>query len=241
MMNKNLFSINSENIGDDFNQSSSTTNASTRVYEELRERIVSLNMPPETTLVRAKIAEMFNVSQSPVREAITRLEADGLVISFPQSRTVVTKINAIRVRDEHFLRAAVECEVVRQLATNGDAKIISKARGLVKMQAALVDDIEQIDLFKQLDEAFHQALYAGVNQLELNHHVATRCGHLGRVRSLDLPRIGKMNSVLSEHQAIIEAIEEQNVEKSIIKMREHLSGTMERLPQLIKENDSLFS
>lgn len=239
-MAKKLFSINLDNNGGDFGKST-PTHASTRVYEELRERIISMNMPPETTLVRADIAEMFDVSQSPVREAITRLEADGLVVSYPQSRTVVTTISVSKVRDEHFFRTAIECEVVRQLAAIGESKIISKAKGLVKMQAALVDDIDQIDLFKQLDEAFHQALFAGVNQHELNNHVSTRCSHLARVRSLDLPRMGKMKSVLSEHQAIINAIEEKDVEKSILKMREHLSGTMERLPQLVKENASVFS
>ncbi|MBL1419056.1 MAG: FCD domain-containing protein, partial [Alphaproteobacteria bacterium] len=88
---------------------------------------------------------------------------------------------------------------------------------------------------------FHDALFAGVNQLELSAHLASRCGHLGRARSLDLPRVGKMSSVLEDHQAIITAIEEKNVEKSIQMMREHLSGTMERLPQIIAENKELFS
>ena len=240
-MNKNPFTLGAENFGDGLGKINAHTPASTRVYEEIRERIISIHMPPDTTIVRSELATMFNVSQSPVREAITRLERDGLVISYPQSRTVVTKIDANRIRDEHFLRTAVECEVVRQLAINGDPKIITKAKGFVKMQGALVDDIEQVGLFKQLDEAFHDALFAGVNQLELSAHLASRCGHLGRARSLDLPRVGKMSSVLEDHQAIINAIEEKNVEKSIQMMREHLSGTMERLPQIIDENKDLFS
>ncbi|HBN51408.1 MAG TPA: GntR family transcriptional regulator, partial [Thalassospira sp.] len=62
--------------------------ASALVYEELRSRIISLVLPPETTLVRAELADSFKVSQSPVREAIMRLEQDGLVASYPQSRTV---------------------------------------------------------------------------------------------------------------------------------------------------------
>lgn len=240
-MNKNPFSLGAENLGSNITKINAHTSASTRVYEEIRENIISINMPPDTTLVRAELAKMFNVSQSPVREAITQLEKDGLVISYPQSRTVVTKIDANRIRDEHFLRTAVECEVVRQLAIKGDPKFITKAKGFMKMQGALVDDIEQVALFKQLDEAFHDALFAGVNQIELSTHVASRCGHLERARSLDLPRVGKMTSVLQDHQAIINAIEEKNVEKSILMMREHLSGTMERLPQIIEENRELFS
>lgn len=240
-MSKNLFAIGTENHTDGFHKISAQTHASTPVYEELRDRIISNAMPPGTTIVRSDLAALFNVSQSPVREAITRLERDGLVVSYPQSRTVVTKIDANRIRDEHFLRCAVECEVVRQLAINGDPKIITKAKGFMKMQGALVDDIEQVGLFKQLDEAFHDALFAGVNQLELSAHLGSRCGHLGRAISLDLPRVGKMSSVLEDHQAIINAIEDKNVEQSIQLMRIHLSGTMERLPQIVDENKELFS
>ena len=207
--------------------------ASALVYEEVRNQIVSLSLLPETTLVRAELAESFNVSQSPVREAILRLEQDGLVVSYPQSRTVVTKIDVARIREEHFLRVAAECEVVRQLAEAKDSPAVVKAKGIVKMQEALVGDIEQIDLFKQLDETFHAALFNGVNQSNLHLQITARSGHLARVRTLDLPRAGKMVSVLEGHKAIIDAVQSGDGALASLEMRKHLSGTMERLPQII--------
>jgi DNA-binding GntR family transcriptional regulator len=215
--------------------------ASALVYEEVRNRIISLSLLPETTLVRAELAESFNVSQSPVREAIMRLEQDGLVVSYPQSRTVVTKIDVARIREEHFLRVAAECEVVRQLAEAKESSAVVKAKGIVKMQEALVGDIEQIDLFKQLDETFHAALFNGVSQSNLHLQITARSGHLARVRTLDLPRAGKMISVLEGHKAIIDAIQSGDGNAASAEMRQHLSGTMERLPQIIKENKTLFS
>jgi len=215
--------------------------ASALVYEEVRNQIVSLSLVPETTLVRAELAESFNVSQSPVREAILRLEQDGLVVSYPQSRTVVTKIDVARIREEHFLRVAAECEVVRQLAEAKESPAVVKAKGIVKMQEALVGDIEQIDLFKQLDETFHAALFNGVNQSNLHLQITARSGHLARVRTLDLPRAGKMVSVLEGHKAIIDAIQSGDGNAASYEMRQHLSGTMERLPQIIEENKTLFS
>ncbi|BDW88564.1 MULTISPECIES: GntR family transcriptional regulator [Thalassospira] len=215
--------------------------ASALVYEEVRNQIVSLSLLPETTLVRAELAESFNVSQSPVREAILRLEQDGLVVSYPQSRTVVTKIDVARIREEHFLRVAAECEVVRQLAEAKDSPAVVKAKGIVKMQEALVGDIEQIDLFKQLDETFHAALFNGVNQSNLHLQITARSGHLARVRTLDLPRAGKMVSVLEGHKAIIDAVQSGDGALASLEMRKHLSGTMERLPQIIEENKTLFS
>ena len=109
------------------------------------------------------------------------------------------------------------------------------------MQEALVGDVEQADLFKQLDEAFHGALFAGLGQSSLHAHVTARCGNLARVRSLDLPRAVKMESVLKSHKAVIEMIEAGDGEAAAATMREHLSGTMERLPEIIKENRPLFT
>ncbi|OSQ46270.1 GntR family transcriptional regulator [Thalassospira alkalitolerans] len=215
--------------------------ASALVYDEIRSRIISLVLPPETTLVRAELADSFNVSQSPVREAIMRLEQDGLVVSYPQSRTIVTKIDVARIREEHFLRVAAECEVVHQLAEMGESSAVLKAKGIVKMQEALAGDIEQIDLFKQLDETFHAALFIGVSQANLHLQVTARSGHLARVRMLDLPRAGKMLSVLEGHKAIIEAIQSGDGNLASSEMRQHLSGTMERLPQIVEENRHLFS
>lgn len=240
-MSGNPFSLGFADTADDLARINAHVPASALVYAEVRSRIVSLQLPPQTTLSRAELAEQFNVSQSPVREAILRLEQDGLVVSYPQSRTEVTKIDVVRIREEHFLRIATECEVVRQLAKLQPSAALAKAKGFIKMQEALVDDVEQATLFRQLDEAFHAALFAGVGQSNLHAHVTARCGNLARVRSLDLPRTVKMASVLKGHKAAIEMIEAGDGEGAAAAMRGHLSGTMERLPEIIKENRSLFT
>lgn len=240
-MSSNPFSLGLADLADDPARTSAHIPASALVYSEVRSRIVSLQLPPQTTLSRAELAEQFNVSQSPVREAILRLEQDGLVVSYPQSRTEVTKIDVVRIREEHFLRIATECEVMRQLSRLQPAAALAKAKGFIKMQEALVDDVDQAALFRQLDEAFHAALFAGIGQSNLHAHVTARCGNLARVRSLDLPRAVKMMSVLKGHKAAIEAIEAGDGEAAAAAMREHLSGTMERLPEIIRENAPLFT
>lgn len=240
-MKKNPFSVADGASTSDGMRGSPRVPTSARVYRELRERIIALDLTPDTVLARADLAEWFNVSQSPVREAIQRLENDGLVISYPQSRTVVARIDRARIREEHFLRSAVECEVVRQLAESGDPETLKKARGFLKMQEALVDDMDQVDLFKQLDEAFHEALFAGVGQSNLHRHIQARCGHLARLRTLDLPSPGKTASVLEGHRAVIDAIESGDADLAVRCMREHLSGSMRRMSQIVEENAELFS
>ena len=161
--------------------------------------------------------------------------------SFPQSRTVVTRIDVGRIREEHFLRVAVECEVVRQLAEAQDHAIATKLNGLLRLQEALVEDVEQAELFKQLDEAFHEELFRGVGQLNLHAHIVARSGHLARVRTLDLPKEGKMRAVLDGHRAIAHAIAAGDPAEAAAAMRRHLSGTIERLPGLRAERPEYFS
>lgn len=215
--------------------------ASTRVYTDLRRQIISLELPPDATLDRSEIAARYQVSQSPVREAILRLEQDGLVVSYPQSRTVVTRIDRSRISEEHFLRVAVECEVVRQLAENPNPQTIVSLRGYLRLQEALIEDLQQMALFKQLDDAFHETLFDGVGQVGLNRHIASKSGHLARVRTLDLPKSGKMRAVYDGHKLVVDAIEEGDAQAAMANMRKHLSNTIDRIPALARENPQYFT
>lgn len=215
--------------------------AATRIYEDLRGRIVGFDLPPDTTLTRSELAERYAVSQTPVREALLRLEQEGLVRVFPQSRTVVTRIDVPQIHETHFLRVAVEIEVATRLVANGDAATIAKARSLIRMQEALGGDVDQIELFNQLDDAFHRALFAGVGQLNLHRLLLARSGHMARARRLDLPKEGKMRDVVRGHLAIVEAIERGETVAAGQAVRDHLAGTVARIADLRKENPGYFS
>lgn len=214
--------------------------ASHRVYEDLRHRIVVMAVPPDTTIDRGQIAAHYGVSQSPVRDALRQLESDGLVKAFPQSRTVVTRIDLTRVKEEHFLRVAAECEVVRTLTGEGESAALNTARGLLRMQEALVGDVEQIDLFRQLDDAFHECLFEGVGQLGLYRHIRSRSGNLARVRTLDLPSDGKMRAVLDAHAEVMRAIEAGDRIAAADAMRLHLSGTVDRVGTIYRQHQAFF-
>lgn len=218
-----------------------TARASVGVYEDLRRRIVDLTLPPDTTLDRAELGERYGVSQSPVREAIQRLEHDGLLKAYPQSRTVVARIDPSRIAEEHFHRMAVECEVVRQLALHGRAEALIPANGLVRTQEALVGDVTQINLFRELDDAFHKSLFEAIGQPGLYRHIRSRSGQLARARTLDLPSDGKMRAVLQDHIDIVEAIGAADPVRSSDAMRRHLSGTIDRLGQIRSAYPQFFS
>ncbi|MGF1595013.1 MAG: GntR family transcriptional regulator [Kiloniellaceae bacterium] len=214
--------------------------AAQRIYDTLRERIVNLDLPPGATLSRVELAKLFDVSLTPIREAMQRLEQDGLIRIVPQSKTVVTKIDVTQLYETHFLRVAVEAEVARRLAETPDPALVKKARAILTMQETLVDNLEEINLFNDLDEAFHQTLFAGVRQLNLHAMLKAKAGHLSRVRRLDLPKEGKVRKIMRGHWAVLEAIEAGDPLAAQEAMREHLAGTVKRIEEMRREHPSYF-
>ena len=103
--------------------------ASQMLYDSLRDRVLSLELAPGAPLSRAEIAETYGVSQTPVRDALQRLEAEGLVETFPQSRTLVAKIDLAHARETQFLRLGLELEVARVLAAAPDPAAAASSSG----------------------------------------------------------------------------------------------------------------
>ena len=218
-----------------------STSAAQRVYDDLRERIVGLALPPGATLSRVELAREYDVSLTPIREAMQRLEQDGLIKIYPQSKTVVTKIDVAQLYEVHFLRVAVEVEVARRLAETPDAPQVKKARAILTMQDTLVGNLEEIALFNELDEAFHQTLFAGVGQLNLHDMLRAKTGHLTRVRRLDLPKEGKVRRIMKGHWAVLKAIEAGDPLAAQEAMRDHLAGTVKRIEELRSEHPDYFN
>ncbi|KMK68958.1 GntR family transcriptional regulator [Puniceibacterium sp. IMCC21224] len=196
--------------------------ASSGIYDELRQRILSLELPPGTNLLRAELAKQFDVSVTPLRDALQKLEADGLVKIYPQSRTVVTRIDTDLVHDGHFLRRALETEVVRRLATDGAPETIERARLIIGVQKLIGNDDTQLRLFQELDEHFHRTLFDGIGQIAMHDLIRSRAGHLDRVRRLQRHSPEKIHAIIEGHLQILDAIEARDVNAADAAIREHL-------------------
>ena len=214
--------------------------ASQAAYETLRRRIIALDMPPGTIISRNEIAAQMGVSQTPVREALQKLEQDGLIRIVPQSRTMVRRIDVKQLEETQFLRLAVESEVVRRLAAGGYEEALRRARAIVQMQAALGGDPGQMDMFDALDRSFHLTLFEALGMGRLHAMLARQLGHLARCQRLTLPRAGKMADIVVAHTAILDGIEAHDAEAAVAAVRDHLSGTIRQVPDLLVEFPDYF-
>ncbi|MCE0505943.1 GntR family transcriptional regulator [Roseivivax sp. GX 12232] len=213
--------------------------ASAQLHEALRERIIRLELAPGEYLSRSEIAAQYGVSQTPVRDAMMRLEEDGLLVIYPQSKTIVSKIDVSHAQETQFLRLSIELEVVRALVRQEGSAKISKARTCLALQRAALeaDDLEE---FSRLDREYHAALCEAVGVGALWNIVTARSGHIDRLRKLNLPDPGKSASILSCHERILDAIDARDDRYAEEVLREHLSGTLSQVDQIIERYPGYF-
>lgn len=213
--------------------------AAARIYSQLRERIISLALLPHTVLSRAALAKEYGVSQSPVREAIQKLEQEGLVISYPQSKTLVSEINVAHARETQLLRLSVELEVAKMLARKQDPERLQPSYRILTMQKITGED-RDIPEFEALDRLFHLSLFQAAGVPALWYLISGRSGHIDRLRRLNLPDLGKIASVLASHEGILSAISQGDLDAVEKHVREHLAGTLASLPTIKKSHPEYF-
>src|SRR3546814_16442432 len=90
--------------------------AAPQVFEKLRGLIVSLELKPGEPLARGELAEAFGLSQTPIRDALSQLRDEGLVDTFPQQTTAVSRHDIAAARQATLLRHFMSRESVRGLA-----------------------------------------------------------------------------------------------------------------------------
>jgi DNA-binding GntR family transcriptional regulator len=213
--------------------------AAHQIYDDLRERIVGLDLKPGTGLSRPALTEFYRVSQTPIRDAILKLEQDGLVEIYPQSKTLVARIDVEDAKETQFLRTAIELEVARVLAQAGDKALAAPARRLLSQQRDALAQGELIG-FIELDRQFHASLARAAGHAGLWDLIRAKSGHLDRLRGLHLPSPGKGQEIMADHEAILAAIEEGDEAAARKAVRKHLSGTLRAIDQIVESNPAYF-
>jgi DNA-binding GntR family transcriptional regulator len=211
--------------------------AAPQVFDRLRDMIIEMTLTPGTVLSRADLAARFGLSQTPIRDALQRLGEEALVDIFPQHATVVRPIEVALAREAHFLRCAIELEVVRTLAARPDPALVARLASNLARQRMLAEE-EDVHEFSLADQAFHQMMYVAAGVPNLWQMVRSQSGHIDRLRRLDLPSPGKRPRVLQDHAALLEAIEGGDGAAAQAVLRGHLSGTLSNIDDIRRRHPS---
>ena len=210
-----------------------------RVYQTLREAILSLAYRPGEIIRKPEICDALGVSRSPVADAVARLAAEGLVDVIPQTGTFVARFSMAEIREGAFLREAIEVAAIEQLATVITDEQLLLLRRNITVQTALVADGDAAG-FYQLDADMHELLMSFTGYRKLALVAETAWLHVNRARKLILPVPGRIASTLTEHRAILAALEARDPDAARQAVRYHLRQLITYLEPLERDRPDLF-
>jgi DNA-binding GntR family transcriptional regulator len=195
------------------------------VYERLREALIDLTFQPGEALREAALVERLGVSKTPIREALVRLERDGLVETAPYRGARARTYTADDLRELFEVRELIETECARRAARRGDPALIkSLTRNVADTEAALArKDLRRTALL--LDE-FDDLLFAQLDN-QMLHELLERLGaHLRRIGRLGA-NAQRFATSVAEHHDVLDAIEGRRPASAERLLRQHLQRLLE--------------
>ena len=185
--------------------------ASDRAYAALRDDITEWRLLPGTVLAEVEQSERLGVSRTPLREALSRLTAEGLTTTAGSRGVVVTDVSLDDIDELFELRETLECKAAALAAERGDPGVFRQLHKELLEAPALIDSSDPgrhayYDLAGRLDAAIDAAVY--------NSYLAQAMRglrvHLVRVRRLAADDARRLTAAAAEHAAIAEAIAARN-------------------------------
>jgi DNA-binding GntR family transcriptional regulator len=210
-----------------------------RVVDAIREAIVSLDLPPGSPLDKAALCERLGVSRFPVSEALSRLQAEGLVEIRPQAGTIVSRIRFADVRENLFLRRALEAEAVRTLARNCPPNVIDALTRNLRYQKAAAAAGDRKG-FHVLDLEFHDIIFTALGFERVKSAVESARLGLDRIRRL-LATKRRHTLTFKEHAAVAAALAAGDGDAAARAMMAHLDAVMVELMALAEAQPEIFA
>lgn len=209
---------------------SRTASAATIVFEALRKAIIEGELQDGEPLRQDEIARMFNTSRIPVREAISRLEEQGLVKSQRYKGAVVAGLSLEEASEVFDFRALVECEVIRRAVPQMSPTLLAEARAYCEEFAASPNPMDWGDLNRK----FHGALYSAC---ALPYHISVvdnAMDRIDRYLRAQLVLSDGMERANIEHLAILEACEKGDADRAAALTLAHIEGAKASLAEHMK-------
>ncbi len=196
------------------------------VYRSLKEQIISGDLAPDMRLIELAIAAEFDVSRTPVREALKRLAAENLVLADPARGMVVHAPDAREIEDVFIVREALDGLAARLAAHRITPSEIGRLRVVVdSMEDAIAAGRrEQVGV---ANTHFHDVIYAAAGNEMLERLGRDLREFVRRFTTLPFASPDRVDHVLVEHRAIVTALEAHDPEAAELASRHHLAAARE--------------
>ena len=207
------------------------------VFNTLRQAILRGELKPGERLMEIQLANKLGVSRTPIREAIRKLELEGLVLMIPRKGAEVAEITEKSLRDVLEVRRAL-VELAVQLACEKITKEEIRELERVAKEFQQVVNSSDITEIAEVDVCFHDIIYTATDNQKLIQLLNNLREQMYRYRVEYLKRDGVFPQLIAEHEAIIRHIENNEKEKATEVMCRHIDNQVETVIDVIRAKHS---
>jgi DNA-binding GntR family transcriptional regulator len=208
------------------------------VFNTLRQAILRGELAPGERLMEIQLAERLGVSRTPIREAIRKLELEGLVLMIPRKGAEVAKISEKSLRDVLEVRRSLE-ELAIELACERITK--EGINELEAAQAAFCEALKTNDTMEmaETDEHYHDIIYNATGNTRLVQILNNLREQMYRYRLEYIKDASKRQNLVIEHDHIIRAIKERRIDEARTAIRNHIDNQEITIAQNIKAQEQI--
>jgi DNA-binding GntR family transcriptional regulator len=209
-----------------------TSLAPRALYEEvaelLRQRIFNRELEPGSWIDELKIAQLYGISRTPLREALKVLAAEGLVTMKVRRGAYVTEVSDNDLAEVYYLLALLESDAAAVVAQNATEAQLQELLNLHRQLEASAEPRQQDrEKFFVINEKFHMRLLEIAGNRWRNQMVADLRKVMKLNRHNSLLKAGRIDESLSEHRALMQALQNRNARDSQSRMKEHFQNGLE--------------
>jgi DNA-binding GntR family transcriptional regulator len=192
-------------------------------YMELRDRIVTLHLPPGTVLREDDLMGELGIGRTPLREAVKRLALENLVDVKPRRGTFVAAVEAADIQNITEVRAELEGYAAELAALRLDPETRATAEALLRDLEGLDGPAGQ-DLLMRFDERIHRFTWEAARNPHLTQTLERYFTHSLRIWYLVLDRVPTLGHAVHDQTQLLEAILDRNGPHARTIMHEHVLG-----------------
>ncbi|PXV90260.1 GntR family transcriptional regulator [Lachnotalea glycerini] len=206
------------------------------VFNTLRQAILKGELLPGERLMEIQLAQRLGVSRTPIREAIRKLELEGLVTMVPRKGAEVAKITEKSLRDVLEVRKALE-ELAMQIACDKvtDSEIKDLEIALEEFKKAI--NSKELTSIAEADVNFHDVIYNATNNEKLILILNNLREQMYRYRIEYIKDYSSHGRLIKEHETMIECLKNHDKEKATIAIYNHIDNQEMAVVNSIKENE----
>lgn len=187
----------------------------------IKDNIIRLELEPGAAISDRELAAAFNLSRTPVREALLDLAKVKIVEIYPQRGSVVAYIDYKLVEEAQFVRSVLETAVVQLVCERVTEESLAKLTENMELQEFYYQHGSSEKLL-DMDDEFHRLLFQTADRMQAYEMMQGITVHFDRVRSMALATV-KEQSWMGDHRQILEAIKNRNPVAAKQWMEKHLS------------------